>query len=199
VLAPYAGSIIERGAHECTMATVTPNSPVVVRQESGELEAIVDVPESARVAVRTGDPMRLWTEGLPEPIDTEIRAVSRAIDPRTRTYRVRAPVRDPSGALKSGAFVRAEIQPGPRAETLLVERAALAQRDGTSFVFRVAEGRAERVEVRLGALGSRDAEVLGGLAEGDVVVFGEAVGRLSDGARVRPVEVAARASAGARP
>jgi RND family efflux transporter MFP subunit len=191
VLAPYAGSIIDRGAHEGTMATVTPNTAVAVLQESGELEAVVDVPEASRIAVRPGDRVRIWTEELPEPLVSEVRAVSRAIDPRTRTYRVRAAIRDPSSTLKSGAFVRAEISPGPRPETLLVERSAIAQRDGTSFVFRVANGRAERVTVRLGVLGLQDAELLEGLAEGEVVVLGDVVGRLSDGARLRPIEVAA--------
>lgn len=199
VLAPYAGSIIDRSAHEGTMATVTPNTAVAVLQESGELEAIVDVPEASRIAVRPGDRVRIWTEELPDPLESEVRAVSRAIDPRTRTYRVRATIRDPSSTLKSGAFVRAEISPGPRPATLLVERSATAQRDGTSFVFRISNGRAERVTVRLGVLGLQDAEVLEGLSDGDVVILGDVVGRLSDGARVRPIEIAAGVTPEARP
>ncbi len=199
VLAPYAGSIIDRSAHEGTMATVTPNTAIAVLQESGELEAIVDVPEASRIAVRPGDRVRLWTEELPDPLESEVRAVSRAIDPRTRTYRVRATIHDPSSTLKSGAFVRAEISPGPRPKALLVERSATAQRDGSSFVFRVANGRAERVIVRLGVLGLQDAEVLEGLAEGDVVVLGDVIGRLADGARVHPIEVAAGVTPELRP
>lgn len=199
VLAPYAGSIIDRSTHEGTMATVTPNTAVAVLQESGELEAIVDVPEASRIAVRPGDRVRIWTEELPLPLESEVRAVSRAIDPRTRTYRVRASVRDPSSTLKSGAFVRAEISPGPRPEALLVERSAIAQSDGSSFVFRVADGRAQRVTVRLGVLGLQDAEVLEGLADGDVVATGEVIGRLSDGARVRPIEITANSAPGVHP
>jgi RND family efflux transporter MFP subunit len=199
LLAPYAGSIIDRSTHEGTMATVTPNTAIVVLQESGELEAIVDVPEASRIAVQPGDRVRIWTEELPAPLESEVRAVSRAIDPRTRTYRVRASVRDPSSTLKSGAFVRAEISPGPRPEALLVERSAVAQRDGSSYVFRVVDGRAERISVRLGVLGLQDAEVLDGLADGDRVVLGDVVGRLADGARVRPIEVAAGLAPEARP
>jgi len=199
VLAPYGGSIIERSAHEGTMATVTPNTAVAALQESGELEAIVDVPEASRIAVRPGDHVRIWTEALPAPLDSEVRAVSRAIDPRTRTYRVRASIRDPSSTLKSGAFVRAEISPGPRPETLLVERSAIAQREGSSFVFRLADGRAERVNVRLGVLGLKDAEVLDGLEQDDVVVVGDVVGRLATGARVRRIELTAGGEPQVRP
>jgi RND family efflux transporter MFP subunit len=192
VLAPYAGSIVERGVHEGTMATVTPNTPVVVLQESGELEAVLDVPEASRVAVRRGDRVRLWAEELPDPLESEVSAVSRLIDPRTRTYRVRVAIRDPSATLKAGAFARAEITPAPRAEALLVDRAAVAQRDGAALVFRVRDGRVERVPVRLGVVSALQAEVLSGLAEGDEVVAGDAVGRLVDGARIRPLDVAAR-------
>jgi RND family efflux transporter MFP subunit len=191
VLMPYDGSVVERLAHEGLMATVRPNTPVVVVQESGALEALLDVPEASHLAVRPGDGVRLWVEESSEPLVSEVRAVSRKINPRTRTYSVRVPVEDPAGTLKAGAFVRAEIEPAPREGILLVDRGAVTRQEGAAFVFRVTDGRAERRPVRIGVVGPSDVEIVSGISEGDEVVLGNVIARLSDGARVVPVNVAA--------
>jgi RND family efflux transporter MFP subunit len=187
VLAPYAAIVVERLAHEGTMATVTPNTTVVVLHAAGELEAVLSVPEATGVSVRTGDAVRLSIEGVPEPMESEVSAVTASVDPATRTYKVRAPVRALATRepVKAGAFVHAEIAPRPREAALLVDRTAVAHHDGSAVAFRAASGRVERVTLRLGTIGERDVEVIEGLADGDEVVVGEAVARLSDGARIR--------------
>jgi RND family efflux transporter MFP subunit len=190
VLMPYDGSVVERKAHEGLMATVRPNTHVVVVQESGALEAVLDVPEASHISVQPGDRVRLWVEESTEPLESEVRAVNRKIDSRTRTYAVRVPVSDPSGTIKAGAFVRAEITPEPRQAALLLDRSAVTRQEGEAFVFRVAAGRAERRAVRVGMVAPGDVEILSGLSEGDEVVVGEVITRLSDGSPVIPVNVA---------
>lgn len=185
VLAPYAGSIVERRVHEGTMATAQPNTTVVVLQESGVLEAVLDVPEAAQVPVQVGDRARLWVEGQVEPARAEVRAVKREIDRRTRTYAVHVPIADASGEIKSGAFVRAEIESRPRENALLVRRSAVARREGAASLLLVRDGRAVRQTVRLGVEGPEAIEILGGVDEGAEVVVGEAASRLMDGTLVR--------------
>ena len=179
VRAPYSGSIVERSAHEGMMATV--GTTVVVIQESGELEAVLDVPEASLALIRPGDPVRILAEGSGEPLEGEVRSVSARIDPASRTYSVRARLGDPQGLLRAGAFVRAEIEPRAKSNTLLLDRRALVSAEGHQFVMRVSNGRSERVPVRVGMADTTEVEVLSGLAEGDQVVLGEAAGRLSDG------------------
>jgi RND family efflux transporter MFP subunit len=184
VLAPYAGSIVERRTHEGTMGTVTPNTVVVVLQETGNLEAVLDVPEASQMPVHVGDGVRLFIEGVPDAIESQVRAVNRKIDLRTRTYAIRAPVDHAGETVKSGAFVRAEVEPTARQGALLVDRGALARQDGAAFVFRVRDGVAERVPIRVGVVGPRSVEILGGIEQGDEVVVGDVIARLMDGARV---------------
>lgn len=193
VLAPYAGSIVERGAHEGTMATVRPNTWVVVIQESGALEAALDVPEASPVVVRPGDRVRLHLEGVPEPIESRIRAVNDRIDWKSRTYQIRVPVADAEERIKAGAFARAEIEPDPREGALLVERSAVSRRDGRTYLLRVSGGTAERVPVRVGIVGREDVEILSGVAAGDEIVVGQAVSRVADGTPVIPIGEAPRA------
>lgn len=194
VVAPYAGSIVERLAHEGALAGP---EPIVVLQESGALEAVLDIPEAAPAPVRPGARVLLFAEGRGEPIETTVSRVSDRVDDDTRTYEIRCPVVDDSGAVKAGSYVRAEVLPKPGEPALVVDRSALVPRDGRTYVFRVtggatAEGPAghavERVAVRVGAVGLERAEILSGVRAGDVVVRGEAAGRVADGDPVEPVE-----------
>jgi len=179
--APYDGSIVERNAHEGAMAGA---GAVLVLQESGALEAILDIPEASGAPVRVGDPVSLRAEGVTVPIESRVRAVSRRVDPGTRTYEVRAPAPDPDGVVKVGSFVQAEIEPSLGDPAPVVPRAAVRMRDGRTTIFRVVQGRVEQRPVRLGRRGPRRVQVVAGVEAGDRIVVGEAVQRLSDGARV---------------
>jgi RND family efflux transporter MFP subunit len=184
VRAPYAGSIVARLAHEGAMAG---SGPILVLQESGALEAVVNVPEATPVPVRAGDPVELFIEALDHALLTRVDRVSDRIDPATRTYEVRCPVPDPTRTVKAGAYARAVLSPARPQERPVVRRSALLTRDGRSFVLRVDQGVITPVLVRVGVLGEQQAEILDGIAAGDVVVHGEAVARLGAGQHVEPV------------
>jgi hypothetical protein len=64
----------------------------------------------------------------------------------------------------------------------------LLTRDGRSYALRVEDGVVRRVQIRRGIVDGDRAEVLQGLAEGDLAVRGEAVTRLADGARLRIID-----------
>jgi RND family efflux transporter MFP subunit len=185
VHAPYAGSIVERRAHEGAMAGP---EPILVLQETGALEVVLAIPEAWPVPVRVGDAVRLHAEGLPEPLETRIGRVSDRVDAETRTYEVRGPVDDPSRTVKAGSYVRADLLLGSREPVPVVDRSSLLMRDGRTYAFRVAGDTVERVAVRVGVVGAERAQILEGLESGDEVVRGEAVARLDDGARIERVE-----------
>jgi len=193
--APYAGSIVERRAHEGAMAG---QQPILVLQETGFLEAVLAVPDAWPAAVRAGDEVRLYIEGLAAPLVTRIDRVSDRVDPETHTYEVRGPVDDPSRTVKAGSYLRAEITMGSGQPAPIVDRSALLMRDGRTYVFRVtgdAGARVERVPVRVGLMNQDRAQILVGLASGDEIVRGVAVGRLEDGARIERIPGVSAANA----
>jgi hypothetical protein len=157
---------------------------VLVLQESSALEAILDVPETTPIAVRAGHPVKLFAQGVAEPIATSVTRVSERIDPSTRTYEVRCLVVDASGAVKAGSYARAEITATREAPQPVAPRSAVVTRDGRAYVLRVESGVAREVPVRVGIATDTQVELLAGVTPGDVVVHGEAAQRLSDGARV---------------
>ena len=189
--APYAASVVERRAHEGAMAGA---GPILVLQESAALEAILNVPEATPVAVRPGDSVRLFVEGLPDPIESTVASVSQRVDPGTRTYEVRADVADASGQLKAGSYARAELHVARTEPRPVVHRSALLTRDGRSLVLVVVDGVVHAVPVRVGVTEGERVELLSGVAAGDLVVRGEATTRLADGARVAPTEAGSQAA-----
>jgi len=190
VRAPYPGSIVERRAHEGAMAGP---APILVLQETGALEAVLDIPDAWPAPVRAGAEVRLYVEGLAEPLVTRIDRVSARVDPATHTYEVRGPVDDPSHTVKAGSYLRAEVEMSSGKAAPVVARSALLTRDGRTYVFRVSGDTVERVPVRVGVVDENRAQILSGVASGDEVVRGEAVGRLEGGARIERIgDVSAR-------
>lgn len=185
VTAPYDANVVERRAHEGAMAGP---APILVLQEAGALEAILNVPEATPVAVRVGDAVRLFVEGVADPIEAEIARVSNRVEPGTRTYEVRADVEDANGLLKAGSYARAELSSARLEERPVVHHSAVVTRDGRSFVLRVEEGVVRYAPVRVGVRDGERVELLSGVEPGDLVVRGEAATRLAEGT---PVEVPA--------
>ena len=163
VVAPFGGSVAQRLVDEGTTALVQPQTIVIVLQETDVLEAEANIPESQLSIVRVGDPALVHVEGLPQPIQTSVSAVSDTIDPQARTYRVQMIVPNPDHALKAGIFARIDILPSAKRDALLVPRAAVRSEDGGTRVLVVRDGRAQAVAVQLGVVSENEAEVLSGL------------------------------------
>jgi membrane fusion protein (multidrug efflux system) len=194
VRAPYAGSVARRLADEGTTALVQPQTIVVVLQETGELEAHAAIPESQLAQVHVGDRAVLRVEGVAEPIEATVTAVSDSIDAQTRTYLVRIRVPNADRVLKAGVFAPVEIFPRQRADALLVPVQAVRSEEGRTRVLVVRDGVAEAVPVELGLGTETFVEVLAGLAEGDEVVVGDAARTIAPGMRVRVVGAPAPAA-----
>lgn len=187
VTAPYAGSIAERLADEGTTALVQPQTIVVVLQETAELEARAAIPESQMALVRVGDPALVRIEGLPEPVRTEVAAVSDTIDAATRTYLVKMAVPNPGRHIKAGVFAQVEIDPRGDADVVLAPRDALRVEDGRTRLLVVRDGRAGALPIEVGAVSDTLAEVRAGAAAGEVVIVGEAARTIAPGVPVRIV------------
>jgi HlyD family secretion protein len=187
VVAPFAGSVAQRLVDEGTTALSQPQTIVVVLQETDQLEAEANIPESQLSAVKVGDSALVYVEGLSQPIATSVSAVSDTIDPQARTYRVQMVVPNPDHALMAGIFARIDIVPSAKRDVLLVPRAAVRSEEGGNRVLVVRDGHAQAVSVRLGVLSENEAEVLSGIDAGSEVIVGAAARELAPGMAVRAI------------
>jgi HlyD family secretion protein len=92
----------------------------------------------------------------------------------------------PPDALGDGYRVEARIVVWQGNDVLKVPSSALFRREGDWSVFMLDNGRARRRAVQIGRRNARDAEVVGGLEEGTVVIL-HPTAQVDDGVRVEPL------------
>lgn len=184
VRAPYPGVITRRYVDEGTMLSAQMgSSPVVQIIKTDRVEAVVQVPEVHLARVAPGTRARVQVDGVARTFEAEIGVVNDQIDATARAFEVRIPIDNAEAILKPGLFARAELLPEPR-DALVLPRGALQGAPGERFVFVAAGERARRRQLETRELDAARIEVVAGLDEGEVVLFGPNLPKLSEGARV---------------
>ena len=114
----------------------------------------------------------------------KVHALDGRVDAATRTIEIEARLPNPDGALRPGMLMNLRIAVERVAEAVVVPPRAVLVRGESHFVFRERDGKAERVEVRIGAREPERIEILEGLRLGERIVV-EGGDQLSDGQPVR--------------
>lgn len=129
------------------------------------------VPETFLGKITRGQPVRVRVDAFPEhAFQGRVYAVETTVDEKTRTVMLRANVPNPGLLLKPGMFARVSLELDNRAAVVVIPEQAINPRGEKYFVFKVVDGKAERVEVTLGARRPGEVEVIKGIAAGDVVI-----------------------------
>jgi RND family efflux transporter MFP subunit len=182
------GNLVQAGA-EGGIVTVTQVDPISVvftvpQSVIAELEA-GDARTARRVVAFDRDAGVELAQGRIESFDNQI-------DTATGTLRVRAHFPNPEGRLWPGQFVAVQVETGTSAASTVVPARAIGEGLNGTFVYRVADGKAQVVSVETAYRDEEIAVVTKGVSPGDsVVVDGQS--RLKDGASVKiaaPVEAA---------
>jgi len=128
------------------------------------------VPERLSTGVRGGLPVRLTVEGTPGEREGTVARLSPAVDEASRTLMVEATVPNEDGALRPGAFARAEIVIEAAEPSLVIPSSALLTFAGIQKVILVQDGRSVERRVRAGRRLEGRVEIIEGLQAGESVV-----------------------------
>jgi RND family efflux transporter MFP subunit len=181
IRAPFAGVVTAKYRNAGDTVTLMPVSPIVGLADVDHLEIKLTVPEALEPAIQPGHVIEGNTSPGGQKFQAKVRVKSAVVDPVNRTVEVIADVA--TRGLRPGTLVVADFGSfGADGGTFLP--ATAVKTDGTkSWVFVVANGKAERreivaapvhpgtIEVKQGL--AADAEVVvdpGSLAAGDAVV-----------------------------
>lgn len=195
IRAPFDGVVLTKNAN--VGDTITPFSSaldtkgaVVTVADMSTLEVEADVSESNLGAVKVGQPCEIELDALPDErfrgyVNRTVPTVDRAKATVTAKIRFRSldPRILPDMSAKV-AFLSEDVPDDRRAARPAVNAQALAERDGTTLVYVVREGKAVATPIRAGERIGDSIELLEGPKVGTKVILAPGE-RIADGTSVR--------------
>lgn len=163
---------------------VNPGTVITTLDDASIIHLDFTVAETYLYVIARGLPVTAQTVGLPgREFQGKVSNLDSRVDPVTRSITVRAEIPNTDGVLRPGMFMTVALQ-GQPTPTLLVPEAAIVPEQGSTYVFAVRDGLAERRAVKLGKRRPGEVEILTGLEESEHVVI-EGTQNVRDGSRVR--------------
>lgn len=168
VRAPFDGRIglryVSPGAFvsvNTTIATLVQDNPLKLEFAIPERYASLVTP-NLDVKFTAGDGQTLYP--------ARVYATDAQIDPETRSLKVRAIAQNPDKSLIPGSYVRATLVFEKSPRSILIPPRAIVPDMDIQNVFVFSEGKAKRVQVRLGERTGTTVEVIDGLNVGDSLI-----------------------------
>lgn len=169
---------------------VKEKTPLLVLVRTSALKLGGEIPERYAADVRVGQAVRVTTDARPgRQFAGRVLRIAPAINPDTRSFVIEALVPNPDGALKAGAFARAEVLIRQDAGIPFIPEEAVLSLAGITKVFVVTDAKVVERSVRLGLRQDGMVEALEGVKVGEQV----AASNLAQLSQDQPVIVQATA------
>lgn len=109
-------------------------------------------------------------ESLGKSYAGKIIYISPSVAANSKNYTVRVELTDHDETIKAGMFARSQIEFLQRADTIVVPKAAVLEKNGKSSVFIIDEqNQAQERGVEIGLRNDKEVEILSGISAGEVV------------------------------
>lgn len=171
IIAPFTGVLGLRSVSIGDYVGV--GDALVTLQDIDVLKIDFRVPELFLTEIKLGQELRIRVDAVPgQDFVGTVYAIDPQVDVNGRALVIRATLPNPDNKLRPGLFARVDVILEKRENALLIPEAALMPTKDGQFVFKVVDGAAAMVPVKIGLRQEAEVEVLEGLAEGDIVVTG---------------------------
>ena len=182
IKAPFSGII---GLRSVSVGDYVKEGADLVNLEAIDpLKVDFRVPEVYLRQVQAGQSLEIALDAYPNrSFDGRVLAVNPLVDAAGRSVVIRAQVKNQDASLRPGMFARVRLITKDVSEALVVPEQALVPQGNEQFVFKVVDNRAVRTKVDVGQRRDGKAEILNGVAAGDIIVTAGQL-RLRDGAPV---------------
>jgi len=182
IRAPFAGRV---GLRNISVGSfVSPGTVITTLDDTSIIKVDFSVPEVFLSTLKEGLPVAAQSSAYPEiPFNGKVTSIDSRLDPVSRAVLVRAQIENRDGRLKPGMFMTVKLTRS-EAPALMIPEQALIPEGDKRYVFAVRDGKAVRSEVRTGRRRPGEVEILGGVAEGDIVVV-EGTQKIRDGVAVK--------------
>jgi RND family efflux transporter MFP subunit len=194
ITAPFAGVVTQRYANLGTLMQAGTSSstqalPLVRLSQDDLFRLVIPVPESYVKYIRVGDPVQVSVPSLNKVVPGRVTRFSVDVAEDTRTMHTEVDVPNPAHVLLPGLYADATLTLEGKTGALVAPLQAVNQAGTAATVFVVdPDNTLEERKVTLGIETATDAEILGGLRDGDRIVVSDRSG-LKAGLRVKAQEV----------
>jgi membrane fusion protein (multidrug efflux system) len=142
------------------------------------------VPEQFLSTLRPGLTVQAQSTAYSDStFDGRVASIDTRVDPTTRSVAIRALIDNRDGRLRPGMFMTVKLV-RPEGQALMLPEQAIVPENEKHFVYVVADGKAQKREIKIGRRRPGEVEVLQGLSAADGVVI-DGTQNLRDGVPVR--------------
>jgi HlyD family secretion protein len=183
ITAPSAGTLIARSVEKGSV--VQPLATLMLLSPAAPPQLRLQIDERSIGLIKLGQPALVSADVFPKQVfPAVVSYINPGVDAQRASVETKLDVPAPPDWLRQDMTVSVDITVAERKDALMLPLTAVHEGGaGGAWVLRAAAGRAERVPVTLGLRGTREAEILGGVAEHDLVL--PTASAVQPGGRVR--------------
>ena len=183
MLAPFDGTIGR--INYSVGAYVTPSNVITTFRALSLLNVDFRVPEIVASRIRLGQVFDVISADAESSIGQGVVTfVAPDIDRATRSVTIRGEIANADLRLRPGQFVAVALSLDEKAGVVVLPLEAFVFALSGTYVFRIRDGKAERVAVKVGIEGDDKAEIVSGIQVGDTVIL-DGRNQVRHGASVR--------------
>ncbi len=170
ITSPISGIVTGKKIDVGSMAV--PGVPLLTIEDASSFRIDLNVDEGMTGRLRTGMPVEIVIDSLPQTINAKVSEIVPAVDPMSRTFLVKVALK--GSGLRSGLYARAMIPVGKK-ETILLPKKAIVEKGELTGAYIVGADNVVTYRlVRLGRKYNDSVEILSGITPGDRVITGGA-------------------------
>jgi membrane fusion protein (multidrug efflux system) len=184
VRAPFSGVVGQRFVSVGDY--VTPASRLLTLQTVDPQRAVIEVPERHAVRLREGQTVEFTVAAVPGRVfRAQVDFIDPVVQDELRTIVVKGRAPNPDRVLRPGMFIEARLATATRSNAVVVPEDAVQPLRTANVVWAVADGKASRRVVQLGARSQGVVEIVSGVRAGEQVVVG-GLERMAEGVPIAP-------------
>ncbi len=128
------------------------------------VRVLIEVVERDIPLVKVGQKAELRAEAYPDHVfEGTVTRVVQALNRATRTMTVEIDLSNKDRRLKGGMFARVEVMVGTHHQALQIPIDAVSRLENMQYIYIVQEGKAQRVDIEIGARNGNHVEITKGL------------------------------------
>lgn len=170
IVSPISGVVTDRPFFPGE--TPPAGAPLITVMDISQVTARAHIAQAEASELKVGDSAEISAPGLDHPVPGKVTLVSPALDPNSNTVEVWVQAVNPHEQLRPGTSVRVSIVAQKISAAIVIPVAALLTTpDGSISIYTLdAAQKPHKQAVKVGIRSGEDAQIIGGVKEGDTVI-----------------------------